>query len=86
MRTIVISRYLNRKGPEGVLLILSTLGVVLVLLCTSRYGVGILPDSVDYLAAAQNLVLGEGLRTYDGSPYVGRPPDERQLKVPKNDN
>ncbi len=56
------------------LVILSLAGVGIVLLSTSRYGVGFSPDSSGYISAARNLLAGAGLRCYDGSPYTYWPP------------
>jgi hypothetical protein len=53
---------------------LSLAGAGVVLLGTSRYGVGISPDSANYLSAAQHLLAGEGLRSYDGEWYAAWPP------------
>lgn len=49
-------------------------GVVLALVCTSRYGVGTSPDSASYFAAARSL-LAEGVYLYpDGRTYTHWPP------------
>lgn len=56
------------------LVILSLIGIVLVLISTSRYGVGLSPDSVRYISAARSLLLGNGYLSYDGSPLVVHPP------------
>jgi hypothetical protein len=48
--------------------------VALVLVNTSRHGVGISPDSTGYLSAARNLLCGRGYTCYDGSPYAAWPP------------
>ena len=45
--------------------VLGCLGGVLVLAQATRHGVGITPDSVVYLEAAQNLAAGRGLATAD---------------------
>ncbi len=62
------------RGVGGLLLLPALLGVALILVSTSRYGVGISPDSVGYIAAARNLAAGRGLVLYDGSPMVDQPP------------
>jgi len=59
---------------QAVLAALSALAVVLVLLCTSRYGVGLEPDSANHLAAARSLLAGTGFRYHDGTMYTGWPP------------
>ncbi len=56
------------------LIALSLAGTVLVLLATSRCGVGVSPDSAGYLCAARNLLAGRGYRTLCDSPYTSWPP------------
>jgi hypothetical protein len=56
------------------LLILSLVGVLLVVICTSRYGAGVTPDSVAYISTARNLLSGEGYAIHDGRPFVNWPP------------
>src|SRR5215204_5034552 len=50
------------------------LGLALILVATSRYGVGLSADSVTYLSAAQNLLSGRGYTSFDGSPLLVFPP------------
>lgn len=45
-----------------------------MLFSTSRYGIGLAPDSAQYLAAARSLAAGKGFVSFDGSPYVAWPP------------
>lgn len=66
-------------GPErrmmvAALLLLGLGGVVAVLLCTWRYGIGASPDSSHYIAAARSLLAGEGLRYANGRIYTHWPP------------
>ena len=56
--------------PRWLLALVSLLGIVVILISTSRYGVGLSPDSVGYVAAARNLLVRRGLVSYDGSPLV----------------
>jgi hypothetical protein len=56
------------------LLMLSLVGVLLVVICTSRYGAGVTPDSVAYISTARNLLSGEGYARHDGRPFVDWPP------------
>lgn len=60
--------------PWGVLSAMSIAGVILVLVGTSRYGIGISPDSAGYLCAARNLLAGRGYWTVCNSPYTAWPP------------
>jgi 4-amino-4-deoxy-L-arabinose transferase-like glycosyltransferase len=54
--------------------LLGLCGVAVVLLCTSRYGVGLSPDSANYLSAARSLLAGQGYRYPDGGIYTHWPP------------
>ena len=58
----------------GLLLILGLLGVLLVLVSTSRFGPGVSPDSVALVSTARNLLSGKGYVQYDGSRFVSSPP------------
>jgi len=49
-------------------------GMAVILLCTSRYGVGTSPDSAGYLSAARSLLAGQGYRYPDGELYAQWPP------------
>jgi hypothetical protein len=53
---------------------LALLAVILVFLPTSRYGAGLSPDSVGYIATARNVMTGAGFTTYDGTPLVVHAP------------
>ncbi|MFY9402019.1 MAG: hypothetical protein WAQ07_01240 [Candidatus Omnitrophota bacterium] len=57
-----------------IITILSFIGVLLVLICTSRYGVGLSPDSVVYISVARNLILGKGYLDWAGNPLIVFPP------------
>jgi len=41
---------------------------------SSRYGLGLSPDSAGYIAAARNLMAGHGVIIADGSPLILQPP------------
>ncbi|MBN2456072.1 MAG: hypothetical protein JXB29_05985 [Sedimentisphaerales bacterium] len=49
-------------------------GCVLIFVCTSKYGPGITPDSVEYAAAAESLLGGKGFLRLNGSVYESWPP------------
>lgn len=53
---------------------LTVVAVALVLVNTSRHGVGISPDSTGYLAAARSLLAGRGYTGCDGAPLTAWPP------------
>ena len=50
------------------------LGCALVLIATSRYGIGLSADSVTYLAAAENILDARGYVNFDGAPVLAFPP------------
>jgi hypothetical protein len=56
------------------LAVLSLAAAATVLVSTSRYGAGLSPDSVNYVAAARSFAAGKGLAMYNGSPFVIFPP------------
>ncbi len=49
-------------------------GTLLVLAATSRYGIGLAPDSANYLSAARSLAHGAGFLRFDGQQYSAWPP------------
>jgi hypothetical protein len=51
-------------GTRYLIVALSLIGVLVVLFTTSRYGVGITPDSVAYISTARNLIAGKDLPEY----------------------
>jgi hypothetical protein len=68
----------SSNEAKGIMLIpialLGLMGVALVLVGTSRYGVGLSPDSTVYVSVARNLLAGRGYVTFDGTPYTQCPP------------
>ena len=67
---ITYSRKPSPANPRSTLIILSLLGFLLVMVSTSRYGVGLSPDSVNYIGTARNLLAGNGYLTFDDTPYT----------------
>lgn len=63
-----------KSVPWRLLSVASLVGVVLVLLGTHRYGVGVSPDSTGYLCAARSLLVGQGYRSLCYTPYTAWPP------------
>lgn len=58
----------------GAVVLAALLGTAGILTDTARYGAGITPDSVDYVAAARHLLAGEGVTNAEGRPIVLWPP------------
>ena len=56
------------------LIALSLAGIGVTLSLTPKGGLIVTPDSVSYMAGAQNLVAGRGLLRYEGIPYISWPP------------
>jgi hypothetical protein len=54
--------------------VMSGLGIALVFYATSTYGAGLATDSAWYISAAENLLRGYGLLTFDTSPLNAFPP------------
>lgn len=65
---------LESATPCGLTVAFSLAGVLFVFLSTSRYGVGISPDSTAYISAARSVLAGQGLCCHDGSLYAAWPP------------
>lgn len=74
MQRIAIERQDRGVGVYAASASLGLLGVALVLLCTWRYGIGLSPDSANYVSAARSLLAGEGYRYVDGGIYTHWPP------------
>ncbi len=51
----------------------AAVGSLIILVFTRHGGIGVSPDSVNYLSAARNLFHGQGLIQYDGEPMVDFP-------------
>ncbi len=56
------------------LLVLSAVGLVLILLTTSKYGAGVSSDAARNLSTADNLLAGKGFVDMLGTPFVLWPP------------
>lgn len=56
------------------LVILGLLGAGIILFSTNRYGAGLSPDSVGYIATARSIAHGAGVVNFDGAPLVLQPP------------
>src|SRR5512142_173279 len=59
---------------RGFLAILCALGVVLVLITTSRYGAGVSSDAARNLSTADSLLQGKGFVDMLGQPFLLWPP------------
>ena len=64
----------RRNGYALFLVGVSALGAALVLAREITHGPALHWDSINYLAVARNLLAGEGLLNYDGTPYTLWPP------------
>ena len=64
----------NELRNSWQLIILSIIGVILVLISTSLYGVGISTDSVTYISIARNILYNFDYSRYDGVLGVTFPP------------
>lgn len=55
--------------------ILAVAGALIVILSSSRYGIGVSPDSVNYIFCARQLAAGEGFQAFNPSgAYTAWPP------------
>ncbi len=55
-------------------ILLAVAGFFLVILATDKFGPGVSPDSINYIAAARSFANGQGFQQYDGSPFTHWPP------------
>jgi hypothetical protein len=62
------------RRETQILLLVSFIGIALILVYTSRYGIGITPDSITYREAAQNLLSGKGLLYHNANQIFARWP------------
>lgn len=62
------------KHITYLLLVLAVLGVLLILVSTSKYGAGCSTDCVHYVSTARNLLSGKGYFAYGDIPFVEFPP------------
>lgn len=65
----------GRLAPPGWLAaaLIGLAGTALALYATSRWGPGISPDSVGYVAAARSFAAGQGWLSYNGHPVIVQP-------------
>lgn len=54
--------------------IFGAIGAAIIWHATSLYGIGVTPDSVRYLSAAQSFLDGDGFTLYNGQPLITSPP------------
>lgn len=59
---------------DTIFLLFSAAGALVVFFGTSRFGVGISPDSVNYISCARELINGNGFISYDDTPFTLWPP------------
>jgi hypothetical protein len=64
----------NQQLSKVPFALLGLLGAIVVYMLTSKYGVGISPDSVTYISVARNVAKGVGYVGYDGYYFVLQPP------------
>jgi hypothetical protein len=60
----------KRKLP---IVIIGLLGGCIILILTSRYGIGVSPDSIYYISTARHIADGTGFVGYDGYYFVLQP-------------
>ena len=66
--------WVRRAWTLGLTAAISLFTGMSVLWATARHGIGVWPDSVIYLSAAENLRAGRGLVDYSGNPLGAFPP------------
>ena len=61
-------------NSHAALLFLALVGVGIILTGTSKYGVGLSPDSIHYIFAARSILSDHSILAFGGSPLVSWPP------------
>ncbi|HVN16309.1 MAG TPA: hypothetical protein VMT73_11255, partial [Anaerolineales bacterium] len=56
------------------LIVLALVGLIFVLITTSKYGAGVSSDAVRAMSTAEGLLAGKGFTDFVGAPYVLWPP------------
>jgi hypothetical protein len=70
-----MSNGLSREAKFRIyLFVLSVIGLVLILLTTSKYGAGVSADAGRNLSTADNLLASKGFVDFSGAPFVLWPP------------
>jgi len=57
-----------------ILALIAGIGAIFILICTKKYGTGFSGDSVEYMAAAHNLLAGRGFLMCNGEVSASWPP------------
>ena len=66
--------HVNNHITLALVVAMATLGTAHMLIRTWTYGAAVGFDAVHYLATAENLATGTGLKSFDGLPFVHWPP------------
>ena len=69
----LLNSQLNRKQQVWFVFI-GLIGSFWLWFATFRHGIGISPDSVGYMAVAENLLKGKGFISYNGELFIVQPP------------
>lgn len=59
---------------KSILILLSLWGTINILISTQNTGIGLTPDSVNYIATARNIAHGNGVTSFDDKPLTIFPP------------
>ena len=65
---------LSHRITLALVVVMAVLGTAHILVRTWTYGAAVGFDAVHYLATAENLAAGAGLKSFDGLPYLYWPP------------
>lgn len=69
-----INMLIKSLSIKSLILIFSFIGPILLFITTYKFGLGLSPDSVEYIAVSKNLLEGRGFLSFDGLPVVNWPP------------
>jgi hypothetical protein len=63
-----------RESSTLIYALFAAVGFLIVIFATDKFGPGISPDSINYIAAARSFANGQGFQQYDASPFTHWPP------------
>jgi hypothetical protein len=59
-----------RESSTLIYALFAAVGFLIVIFATDKFGPGISPDSINYIAAARSFANGQGFQQYDASPFT----------------
>jgi len=67
--TLSLAKSLSLR-PRRFFAVAACFGFFVAFFATSRYGIGVSPDSIQYISVARNIVAGKGYVNFAGKPFI----------------